>query len=69
MFVVLVGHWSILVVSMVVIMVMGMTVGQIPVAVLMIMIDHCCRGLAAQTSASLAHMNLHEPLRAGFRDE
>jgi hypothetical protein len=66
MLMVLVDQWSLFVVSMVVIMVMGMTVGQVPVAVLMIMIDHRCRGLASQTSAAFAHMNLHEPLRTGF---
>jgi hypothetical protein len=65
MLVILVDHSSLLVVSMVVIMIMGMTVGQVPVAVLVIMLDHRCSGLAPQTSATLAHMNLHEPLRIG----
>jgi hypothetical protein len=65
MLVVLVDHRSLFVVSVVVIMVMGMTVGQIPVAVLVIMVDHRCRGFASQTSAALTHMNLHEPLRTG----
>ena len=47
MFVILVGRRSLFVVSMVVIMVMGMAVGQIPMAVLVIMFDHRGRGLAA----------------------
>jgi hypothetical protein len=65
MLVILVDHSSLLVVGMVVIMVMGVTVSQIPMAVLVIMIDHRCRGLAPQTSATLTHMNLHEPLKTG----
>jgi hypothetical protein len=65
MLVVLVSYRSLFVVSVVVIVIMRMTVGQIPMAVLVIMIDHRGRGLASQASASLAHMNLHEPLRTG----
>ena len=50
-----------LIVDMVVIVIVGMTVGQIPVGVFMIMLDHGRRGLALQTSATLAHMDLLEP--------
>lgn len=65
MLVILVNHSTLLVMSMIVVMVMGMTVSHVPMAVLVIMIDHRCRGLAPQTSATLTHMNLHEPLRTG----
>lgn len=54
------GSW-LLIVGMVVIMIVGMTVGQIPVGVFVIMLDHGRGGLAPQTSATLTHMNLLEP--------
>lgn len=50
-----------LIVGMVVIVIMGMAVGQIPVGVFMIMLDHGRSGLAPQTSATFAHMDLLEP--------
>jgi hypothetical protein len=61
MLVVLMNHRSLFVVGMIVIMIMGMTVGQIPVGMLMVMLDHGRCGLAPQTSATLAHMDLLEP--------
>ncbi|PKN42415.1 MAG: hypothetical protein CVU60_06955 [Deltaproteobacteria bacterium HGW-Deltaproteobacteria-18] len=61
MLVILMSHWGMLIVGMVVIMVMGMTVGQIPVGMIMVMLDHCRAGLSSQTSATLAHMDLLEP--------
>jgi hypothetical protein len=59
--VILMSCGRLLIVDMVVIVIVGMTVGQIPVGVFMIMLDHGRRGLALQTSATLAHMDLLEP--------
>jgi hypothetical protein len=59
--VILVDHRSLTIVGMVVIVIMGVTVGQIPVGMLMVMLDHGRGGLAPQTSATLAHMDLLEP--------
>jgi hypothetical protein len=64
--VILMGHRALLVVGMVVIVIMRMRVSQVPMAVFMIMIDHRRRGLAALTSATLAHMNLPEPVNSGI---
>jgi hypothetical protein len=61
MLVILMSRGRLLIVGMVVIVIMGMAVGQIPVSVFMIMLDHGRSGLALQTSATLAHMDLLEP--------
>jgi hypothetical protein len=61
MLVVFVGSRLLVVVGMIVIVVMGVAVGQIPVGMLMVMLDHRCRGLASKTSATLAHMDLLAP--------
>jgi hypothetical protein len=61
MLVVLVDRGSLLVVGVFVIVVMGMAVGQFPVGMFVIMGDHRCRGLAAKTSATLAHVGLLAP--------
>lgn len=61
MLVILMSRRSMLVMGMIVIVVMEMTVGQIPVGMLMVMLDHGRCGLASQTSATLAHMDLLEP--------
>jgi hypothetical protein len=66
MLVILMSRSLLLVVGMVVIVIMGMTVGQIPMGVLVIMLDHGRRGLAPQTSATFAHMNLLEPCGQAF---
>lgn len=55
MLVILMNHRSLFVVGMIVIVIMGMTVSQIPVGMLMVMLDHGRGGLAPQTSATLAH--------------
>jgi hypothetical protein len=49
--------------GVVVIVIMGVTVRQLPVLVFVVVLDHRARGLAAQTSASLAHMSLLGPDR------
>jgi hypothetical protein len=59
--VVLVGSLRLLVMGMLVIVVVRMAVGQIPVGMFVLVLDHRCRGLASKTSATLAHMNLLAP--------
>jgi len=61
--VVLVDRLRVVVMGVVVIVIMGVTVRQIPMLVFMLMFDHgaCC--FAAQTSASFAHMSLLGPDR------
>ena len=44
-----------------VIVVVGVTVGHVPVGMFMIVGDNRCRGLAAKASATLAHMGLLAP--------
>lgn len=61
MLVILMSRIRLLIVGMVMIVIMWMAVGQIPMGVLMIMLDHGRSGLAPQTSATLAHMDLLEP--------
>jgi len=61
MLVVFVNSSLLVVVGMVVVVIVGMTVGQIPMGMLMIMLDHRCRGLSSKTSATLAHMDLLAP--------
>ena len=61
MLVILMSRSRLLIVGMVVIVIMGMAVGQIPVGMFMLMLDHGSTGLAPQTSATLAHINLLEP--------
>jgi len=69
MLVILMSCWRLLVVDMVVIMVMGMTVGQIPVGVFVLMLDHGRGGLASQTSAALAHTDLPYALKQAVCDK
>ena len=63
MLVVLVGRLRVVVMGVVVIVIMRMTVRQFPVLVFVVVLDHRACGLAAQTSASLAHMSLLGPDR------
>ena len=69
MLVILMSRMSLLIVTMVVIMVMGMTVGQIPVGVFVLMLDHGRGGLASQTSAALAHTDLPYALKQAVCDK
>ena len=39
--------------------IMGMAVHQISMTVFMLMLDHCGRALAPQTTATFTHINLH----------
>lgn len=69
MLVILMSRMSLLIVTMLVIMVMGMTVGQIPVGVFVLMLDHGRGGLASQTSATLAHTDLPYALKQAVCDK
>jgi hypothetical protein len=55
------GCLRLLVMGMLVVVVVRVTVGQVPVGMFVVVLDDRCRGLAAKTSATLAHMDLLAP--------
>ena len=56
------------VVGVFVVVVVGMTVGQISMGMFMIVVDHRCRSLAVKASATLAHVGLLAPGTRQFDD-
>ncbi len=66
--VILMDRRSRVVVGVFVVVVVGMTVGQISMGMFMIVVDHRCRSLAVKASATLAHVGLLAPGTRQFDD-
>ncbi len=61
MHVVFVRYRPVFIMRVVMVVIVGVTVGQIPMAVFVVVMNFLDRGLASQTSASLAHLSLLAP--------